>query len=67
MCNFLIFKIDFRKRGGKREKNNDLLFHLLMRSLVDSCLCPDWELNLQSWLLGWHANQLSNPARAIHV
>ena len=30
----------------EREKYH-LLLHLLMTSLVDSCMCPDWEPNLQ--------------------
>ena len=25
----------------ERDKHMDLLFHLLMHSLVDSCVCPD--------------------------
>ena len=41
--NFLL--IDLRER--ERERNINLLFHLLMHSLVDSCVCPDWGLNLQ--------------------
>ena len=39
--------IDFRKREERRERNIDLLFHLLMHSLVDSCMRPDWGSNLQ--------------------
>ena len=30
-------------------RNIDLLFHLLMHSLVDSWMCPDQGLNLQRW------------------
>ena len=52
---FFFFKkfIDFREteegegRGRKREGDVNLLFHLFMHSLVDSCMCPDWELNPQ--------------------
>ena len=38
------------KRGGKR--NMDVLFHLFIHSLVDSCTCPDQGLNLQPWHMG---------------
>ena len=31
------------------ERNIDLLSHLLMHSLVDTCMCPDWKLNPQPW------------------
>ena len=27
--------------GAERESDSNLLFHLLVRSLVDSCMCPD--------------------------
>ena len=37
------------RRG--RERNIDLLFHLFIHSLVDSCMCPDQELNLQPWYI----------------
>ena len=48
----------------ERERNINLLFHLFMHSLVDSCTCPDqnWTRNLG--ILGQHSNQLSYPARA---
>ena len=52
---YKILFIDFREmRGGKegekaRERNIDLFFHLFMYSLVASCMCPDWRLNLQPW------------------
>ena len=35
-----------------REKNIDLLPHLYMHSLVDSCVCPDQGANLQAWHIG---------------
>ena len=41
----IIFKSIFRDR------NIDLLFHLLMRSSVDSCMCPDWGSNPQPWCI----------------
>ena len=45
--------IDFqRERKGERERNIDLLFHLLMHSLVDFCVCPDGESNSQPWYIG---------------
>ena len=46
--------IDFTERGkeegrkGERERNTDLLFHLFLHSLDDSCMCPDWGLNPES-------------------
>ena len=33
------------EKNKKGERNIDLLFHLLMHSLVDSYRCPDWKLN----------------------
>ena len=48
---FLIFLIDFRGKEGRegegererwgREREINLLFHLFMHSLVDSCISPD--------------------------
>ena len=45
--------IDFREReevgrGRDKERNIDIdqMFHLLIYSLVDSCMCPDWGSNL---------------------
>ena len=52
---FLFYFIDFfreREGGSKREKNINLLFHVLMHSLVDSCMCPDQGSNLQPWSIG---------------
>ena len=65
---FFILCIDFRDReeGRERERqrNINLLFHLLLHSLVDSysVLNGDWTLNLG--VLGRLSNQLSCPARA---
>ena len=36
----------------ERERNTCLFFHLLMHSLVDSCMCPDWGSNPQPWCIG---------------
>lgn len=37
----------------KRERETlDLLFHLFTHSLVDSCVCSDWGLNMQLWCTG---------------
>ena len=49
--------IDLREAGrggGERrgERNIDLLFHPLMHTLVDSCMCPDWGLSPQPWHIG---------------
>lgn len=57
---FLTFsKIDFRERGkrgrerdGDKEMDTDLLFHLLMHSLADCCMCPDWGPHPQPWHIG---------------
>ena len=41
-----------------------------MHSLVASCMCPDWGLNLQRWIddvSGWCSTQLSYLARAASV
>ena len=40
-----ILKLIFREGEEGRERNIDWLLHLLMHSLVDSCMCPDWGLN----------------------
>ena len=57
----LILFTDFRERkeGGERrrgkkgkERGINLLFHLLMYSLVDSCMCSDQGSNLQPRCIG---------------
>ena len=35
---------------GQRDVN--VLFHLFMHSLADSCVCPDWGSNPQPWCIG---------------
>ena len=52
-------------RKRERERNMDLLFPLLMHSLVASRMCPDWGLNLQPGISGQCSNQLSQLARAV--
>ena len=47
-----LFKNIFFIYWFERERNINLLFHLLMHSLVDFCMCPDWGLNLQPWCIG---------------
>ena len=42
-------------------KRENVLFHLFMHSLVDSCKCPDGRSNLRPWCVGG----CSNLARAI--
>ena len=61
---FIFFFIDFgegekgrgrekwRQREREIEKNTELLFHLFMHSLVDSCVCPDWGSDMQPRLIG---------------
>ena len=44
----IVLKKLIRGVGG-RERNMDLLLHLFMHSLVDSCRCPDQGLNPQPW------------------
>ena len=42
-----------REEGGERERETELLFHLLIiHLLVDSCVCPDQGLNPQPWHVG---------------
>lgn len=36
----------------KETERNNLLFHLLVHSLVDSCMFTDWGSNLQPWHIG---------------
>ena len=45
-----LFFIDFREGKGKR--NINLLLHFFMHLLVDSCMYPDQESNLQPWHIG---------------
>ena len=46
--NFFKFILERDEVEGER----DLLFHLFMHSLVDSCLCPDQGSNPQPWCIG---------------
>ena len=47
LCSF--FLIGEREREkGRRERNTDLS-HILVHSLVDSCMFPDWVSNFQPW------------------
>ena len=47
----IILLIDFREK----ERISILFFYLFMHSLVDSCMCSDWESNpALSGLLGKH-------------
>ena len=56
----LFFKyvfIDFRKMIRKRQRETDrqkrgFVVHLLMHSLIDSCMCPDQGSNPQAWHSG---------------
>ena len=40
------------KREKEGERTIDLLFQLFMHSLIESCMCPDWGLNLLLWCVG---------------
>ena len=60
---FLIYFIDFcREREEGRERDHDLLFHLFMHSLVDSCMCPDIQESITLAYLdsvsGWYIKHL---------
>ena len=44
---FFIYYLLIWERERERERDTVLLFHLLMYSLVDSCMFPDWGLNPQ--------------------
>ena len=46
---FLFYLLLILEREEGKERNINLLFHLFMHSLVASCMCPDWGLNLQPW------------------
>ena len=55
---FVIFFVDFFREGEEggreieKERKINLLFHLFMHSLVDSCMCPDQRSSPQPWHLG---------------
>ena len=51
IVNFMywFYREEGKETGGDRKRNIDLLFHLLMHSLVASCMCLDWGSNLQPW------------------
>ena len=61
---FVFFPVVFFKKNflfiDFWERNIDLLFHLLVHSLVDSCICPDPGLNPQPLHMG--DNALTNWA-----
>ena len=65
VIHFKKFFIDLERGRGReggerdRKRNISLWFPLLMHSLVDSCMCPDWGWNLQPDVLGQSFNQLS--------
>ena len=52
-----------RKREGERDLN--LLFHLFIHSLVDSCMCPDRGLNRQLWRIGTTFLQTELPSQGL--
>ena len=54
-----------RERKGERERNLDLLFHSFMHLLVDSCRCPDWGSNLQTWLIGMMLSPTRLPVQGL--
>ena len=48
----------------ERERNIDLLFHLFLHSLADSCVCPEAGPNPHHWCMRQRSNHLSYPSRA---
>ena len=58
----LLGYIFFFEKERKRETN--LLFHLLLHSLIASYMCPDWDQTCSLGVSGWFSNQLSYAARA---
>ena len=59
-CSFFFFYLLILERG----RDIDLLFHLLMQSLVIYGICPDQGSNPPLWYIRQRSNQLSYPARA---
>ena len=54
----------------ERERLINLLFHLLMHSLVDSCMCPERELNPPPWHVGTcssHPSLFLEPDSTLNV
>ena len=72
-CNLFLFILFLlmreRRREGRREKererererNTHLLFYLFMKSLVDSCMCHDWDWNSQPWCIRTILEQTELP------
>ena len=56
-----------RERKERRKRNISLLYHLLIHSLVDSCMWPDWGSNQQLWHMGQHSNQLSQGQDCFYI
>ena len=52
LFNFVLILERGRKEEEGRERNVNFLFHLLMHSLVASCMCPAWGWNSQPWHTG---------------
>ena len=46
---FYLFILNLLILESQRERDINLLFHLFMHSLVDSCTCPDRGRNTQPW------------------
>ena len=60
LIKFLLSFIYWCLEGGRdKEKNIELLFRSLMHSLVNSCMCPDWDRTRNLGVSGWCSNPLS--------
>lgn len=53
---FLYFLIDFRGEKGKRKRERETF---MCEREIDSCLCPDWGMNLQPFRV-WDNVPLKN-------
>ena len=62
LLNLYLLILERGRGGGERT----LIFVVpLIYALVDSCMCPYWGSNLQSWIFGLCPNQLCYLARAL--
>ena len=62
-----IVLIDFREggEGRGRERNINLLFHLLMHCLLAFSMCPDWRSHLHPWCIGTVLPPIGLPGQGL--